>query len=264
MTGAQAFDLLVRQNPVKAAAQDELRARVEVLRPVLPALSPNAHARPRLSRARLLVSLAVLLVGALLVAPAFGLHVPGLNFFDGEPAPQRIVEDFAALDKGAPGVLAPHALPASARLAHRFTLLDGSTADLWIAPTVNGGYCTFIAGYNEGCRQRSDQSVSFATGQRSASDFAISGDVPSESGTREVEVTLSNGDTESVPLVWISAPIDAGFYLYEIPAALAQSGVRVNEVRSLDSNGHTLSSQVIPPEQFPGQPLGKSPPGNRR
>jgi hypothetical protein len=219
--------------------------------------SRRPRTRPRTHKRFAVAAFAALAVAATAVAttPAFGMRGLIASFFEGEPAPQAVVEDFASLDRGAPAQLAPRTAAGSARLAHVFSLSDGRTANLWIAPSADGGYCSFITGYAEGCRQRSDLSVSFASSELSTGGLAIAGDIPAESNATTVSVSLSNGDTESVPLVWVSAPINAGFYLYETPSALAQQGVRPTKVVAVDANGRTVSSNDIPAAQFPGQPL---------
>jgi hypothetical protein len=44
-----------------------------------------------------------------------------------------------------------------------------------------------------------------------------------------------------VPIVWVSAPIDAGFFLYEVPRAHWQAGHRLSELVLEDVNGKELA-----------------------
>ena len=244
MTGTQAFELLVRQNPVATAAQDELRVRVDVRRPVLPALPTDPQTRLRRPSARLLVSLAVLLVGALLVAPAFGFHVPGLDFFHGEQAPPRVVHEFSQLGVGAPPGMDPNVVAGDTRKVETVRV-SGSVQTLWVAPTRAGGLCYVWTDLGGGCDRLGTTPLDIGWSIGGGGADKISGHV-SAAYVDRVEIRFADGTTVTPEITWVSAPINAGFFRSVFSADQQRPGHEVRSVVAFDKDGNVVTEEAAP------------------
>src|SRR5205823_628048 len=55
-----------------------------------------------------------------------------------------------------------------------------------------------------------------------------------------VEVQFEDGSSVTIPVVWVSAPIDAGFFGYEVPAAHLRVGARPTLLILHDAKGNEL------------------------
>jgi hypothetical protein len=218
---------------------DPLVAALEELVPAAPAETGDwsavvaaAAERRRPSRRQLLVAFAALAVLATLVAtPAFGVRslILGLigrtnvSFTSSPGAPNAIKLRFLEFDDGAPPGMAQHPLPDEAK-SITFRGAGGQKHVLWIAPTRSGGFCTIGPG-GGGCLTRNTVSsagpvtiggaYSEARGQKPLMR-SVNGDVLSRS---VATLTLDFADGTSIPLpfVYVSSPIDAGFYFYGVP-----------------------------------------------
>jgi hypothetical protein len=60
-----------------------------------------------------------------------------------------------------------------------------------------------------------------------------------------VVIRFSDGSSVDAPIVWVSAPINAGFYVYDIPADEQSSEVHATAVEAYDENGKLVSKQPI-------------------
>jgi hypothetical protein len=178
------------------------------------------------------------------VTPALGLGGKLVRIFErGEPAPAPLERSFAGLDADAPpgfrtGVVASQT---------RKIVLPGNVA-LWIAPTSRGGFCFFVEGGGGQCDTA--RALTFWP------TFSIGGDL-SHQGVIEngpvlidgsttlddaasVEVQFEDGSSVTIPVVWVSAPIDAGFFGYEVPAAHLRVGARPRLLILRDASGSEL------------------------
>jgi hypothetical protein len=215
------------------------------------------------SRLAVLVAAVVAIVAA---APAFGLGGDFFKFFQsGEPAPPRIVRSFARLDAGAPpgfetGVVAKET---------RKIVMPGGVA-LWIAPTAKGGFCLFVDGGGGQCDATRALAFwpAFSIGGRFTRTGVIdSGPVLIDGwttlkGASSVEIRFEDGHATTIPVVWISAPIDAGFFGYRVPPAQWRVGRRPVLLILRDSSGNELrrdSSAFDVPEFRHGPSTGLAP-----
>jgi hypothetical protein len=222
--------------------------------------------RRRRLRPRLVLAVAAAVAAVVASAPAFGVGGKLVRIFEsGEPAPAPIERSFAALDAGAPPGLATGVVASQTRKI----LLPGNVA-LWLAPTSRGGFCLFIEGGGGQC--------DVARALRFWPTFSIGGDF-SRKGVIEngpvlidgsttlddaasVEVQFEDGSSVTVPVVWVSAPIDAGFFGYEVPAAHLRVGARPTLLILRDANGNELrrdSSAFELPEFRQGPSTGLVP-----
>lgn len=204
-------------------------------------------------RRRLVYVGVALAVATVTVAPALALQGRIVDFFQGGPAPAPVEQAFGSLDVGAPPAMGPHVLPGQARAVRSFDLVGGATTTLWVAPTRNGGFCHMFAGALGGCRSAAENSaqsnyvIGFGmTAPRGRVPFVIGGDVNGNVGIAGLELRFEDGNRVALPLTWVSAPIDAGFYLYPVPSSNWDAGHRPALLVATDASGKEIARQELP------------------
>lgn len=220
------------------------------------------RASRRLQRKRVLwVAVAVSLLLIAVAAPALGLGPPFLDFFSAKHAPKRVVHEFAVMGVGAPRGMNPRVIPGQTRLVTTYQLRNGKQLPLWVAPTRGGGFCYVLGG--GGCVARHaripDRNGDLNVGQLDVGRFSnrglriIEGSVANEQTTK-LELRFADGRRVTLPLLWVSAPISRGFYLYQLTRAQEQPSHRPTEIVALDANGRVLAREVsifrLPPPWF--------------
>ena len=231
---------LLRRGPDDADWSDVLRRSV--------------RARHRRQASALAVLVVALSLG---IAAAYAFGHPIIDFGSAPKGPPKIVNDFGSLQVGAPEGMAPGVLPHQARRITAVSI-DGHEHVLWVAPTKKGGFCDLWTDSVGGCR--ADRHDKFARHiDVSGSPDQLSGSFFQRDGAR-LEVVYADGATDEIPFVWVTAPIDAGFYLYSVPAAHRVSGRGPVEVRLLDEHGNVLARDPTPPLPGPS-PVMHSLPG---
>lgn len=194
--------------------------------------------RPRFALA------AAAVVAVVVAAPAFGLGGKLVRIFEsGEPAPAPIERSFAGLDAGAPPGFQTGVVASQTRKID----LPGNVW-LWIAPTNKGGFCLFVEGGGGQCDAA--RALKFWPTFSIGGDFSHQGVVENGpvlidgsttlSDAASVEVQFEDGSSATIPVVWVSAPIDAGFFAYEVPPAHLRVGARPNLLILRDANGNEL------------------------
>ena len=97
--------------------------------------------RPR-RRPALLIAVVIALLA---VAPTFAFHRAVVDFFSGEPAPERIQLDFAYLREHSAEASArfggPSYTPEGPAREVMRVMLDGESRPLWVVPTTEGAFC---------------------------------------------------------------------------------------------------------------------------
>jgi hypothetical protein len=201
-------------------------------------------ATPRRRVRRQLLPLVAAAIALLVAAPAFGLSGRIARLFSsGAPAPARIQQSFASLDRGAP----PGFRSGVAASQTRRITLPGDVA-LWIAPTDAGGFCVFVEGGGGQCDAARALAFwpTFSIGSDVKPDGVIKGEPVLIDGSTtlqdaaNVEIQFEDGTTVTVPVVWVSAPIDAGFFAYTVPAANLRVGRRPGLLILRDAAGNEL------------------------
>lgn len=165
-------------------------------------------------------------VTAAVAVPALAVSTHVFDFLTGARAPQYIVRSFDSLDRGAPTGMAPQARPGEARRVMTLTLANGKAVDLWVAPTRGGGFCMLFQGFGTSCDARGDVPVAPLEMSRyagSGSTFLVGGST-TIAGVHNVEIVRRGADAAIVSLVTVSAPINASFFLYEVPKGWESSG----------------------------------------
>lgn len=59
-------------------------------------------------------------------------------------------------------------------------------------------------------------------------------------------VDYEDGASDEIPFTWVSPPIDAGFYVYEVPAEHRAFGHRAAVLRAVDAKGDDVVRAAIP------------------
>ena len=188
-----------------------------------------------------------------LVAPAFALRNTVIDFFSSAPASPAAVVDFTQLGRGAPVGMDPRADAAQARTVASRALADGSTMKLYAAPTSTGGFCYLVSGPSValagGCDARRE--IPFAAGFAAdtyPNGVAILHGSTLDPAAQTAEVMTANGRTTNLPLVRVSAPVDASLYFGSIPIMRGSFPLTVT-IR--DSNRQILASKPIPAPPTP-------------
>jgi len=185
-------------------------------------------------------------LAALVVGSAFAFYHEVVDFFSAEPAPERIVVDFGKMRAHASVGLGPDVIPGEARKITPVAI-EGKPRALYVAPTSDGGFC-WRWHYVGSCgRTRPDQ-PSLGGGwleSEHGGPAQISGHLL-DSDIRRLELEYEDGVRTEIPFVWVTAPIDAGFYLFEVPPEQLPAGRRAAVLRALDENGDEIARQEYP------------------
>ena len=253
---------------------DLLELALDDLVPFTPDERPDwadvlARSRPAPSRWRrhprraAALALGLVLV-VVLATPALGvqgyvLHLLGrknVSFGSSPSAPNVVKKQFFDLPVGAPTDMAPQVQAGEARTVATFSIA-GHPRRLWVAPTVQGGYCyTFELDFG-GCRAKAADRDLGARGQFGVTWTAASprlpgaalvgrvgGDLTAPTASR-ITAHYADGATADVPFVWVSRPIAAGFYTYDIPVAHRSRQHRLLDLTLYDGKGKVLGRQTF-------------------
>lgn len=210
------------------------------------------------------------LIAALLATPALGLVRDIIPFWGATKAPQPVVIEFASMNTGAPAGMSPQAVADETREIGQFAFA-GRSHTLWIAPSKDGGFCfEWIGGWG-GCDTERSSGLVWngdlvlpegvpqpSTAGRTVAQIAaeaaklhrqavprwISGYVNS-ARVHDVKVTFTDGTTIEPPITWVSAPINAGFFAYDIPPQEQAKDDHLINVQALDSSGHVVAEQPL-------------------
>jgi len=220
---------------------------------------PRGWRRPR----RMAVVVAATAALALLVvSPAIGLrgHIVRL-FSDAPPAPERVVESLTALEEGAP------ALQGGSSTIDAREVLDepvgfDQRAVVWLAPRTGGGFCSLfelqrLDGTSQGggaecvplmkSRLRFETSLSgsvSSTGEIVSGPVLIDGWV-SLAKADSVDVQFEGGEAVALPFVWVSAPVNVGFFVYGVPQTHWQPGHLPTAIVVRDAEGNKIASEAV-------------------
>jgi hypothetical protein len=202
--------------------EHQLRLRLEALG-AGPATADWAEARGRAERlfrrrTRRVVAFAAA-AAILVVGPALALATDAIDFWSAEPAHPRVVLLFEALEAGYPAHLPEPAL--DERKARRILTreFEWGTWTLSVGPRKNGGFCSYVGWRGGGGGDCTDPGVPLSVSVDSidnVSSARVFGSVSHPDGAY-VEIVLRGGRVKRAELTWVSEPIDAAFFLEEIP-----------------------------------------------
>jgi hypothetical protein len=211
--------------------------------------------RARRSRWGVIALAATIAVVAIAAAPALGIGDGFIDFFGSKPASNSARAGFAKLNVVAPS----RSALANASKAHEiyvFHLASGEHT-LAVAPTGAGSFCWTITYFSDGCQAIVSSHGPYRAGEVSPVKIGlVYTDIPTRAmkqapvliggnvrvaGAQGVQVQFEDGNAATVPLVWVSAPIDAGFFLYELPHDRWSAGRRPVAVAALAADGAVLA-----------------------
>jgi hypothetical protein len=247
--------------------------------------------RLRWTRRRLIAAGIAAVLIALVATPAFGIgsllldligrtNVP---FTGAQKAPFEVKRDFFDLTLFSPPGLGPQAIASQARRVGIFHV-RGRERVLYVAPTREGGYCWIFTDAFGGCHATRPaprpgkpppgtvkpsllgltwigSPVRLAPrGKRIAGSpphaRQVGGDLRARNA-HTLQVEYEDESTNDMPFIYVSKPIDAGFFLYAIPKGHERLGTRVRAVSVLDIDGRVLARQAISyrlPRRLPRPP----------
>ena len=194
----------------------------------------------RVSRARRRHGIysAVLLTALVVVgvASAYALGHPIVDFNTAEKGPTNVVNDFGELEVSAPENMTPGLLPDQARKIPGL-YLDGKPYAFYVAPTKSGGFCSTIGGCVR-VGDRPELMDDILWGLETGKRFERFSGAFIEKNADRLVLSYADGTSEEVPFVWVSAPIDAGFFVLS-PAN------RPAKLTLYDSRGEVIARESI-------------------
>ena len=181
-------------------------------------------------------------VGVLLVGSALAFYGRVVDFLSAEPAPERIVIEFDKLGAVVRGAgLGPNVISSEARKITSL-VVDGEPRPLYVAPTSDGGFCWQWHFVGKCGRIRPDEpsvGTGWLEGEHGGARLVF-GHVL-DSSIQRLELEYEDGLRTDIPLVWVTAPIDAGFYQFEVPPEHLLVGHRTALIRALDEGGNEVA-----------------------
>ncbi|MFN2470653.1 MAG: hypothetical protein ABR583_06635 [Gaiellaceae bacterium] len=194
---------------------------------------------------------AVVVAALVLAAPAFALERLVVDFFSAERAPERIQLEYARMEVIAPRAagLTPIAGEARKVLETRFR---GRRTVMWVAPTRAGGFCWrwVFGSCFDPSRARvhgpaADQFRFNVVWEGNETMTAAGGAVVFPELER-LEIRYADGEGEEIPFTWVSEPIGAGFFVFDVPDEHRGVGRRVIELVALDGEGDVIAQEPAP------------------
>lgn len=231
---------------------------------------PASQRRVVTRRRLLLLAGAAAFVVVLTATPALGLIRDVLPFWSAPKAPENVQVEFSSMNTGAPARMSPQALAGDTREIGQFRF-GGRTHTLWVAPAKQGGFCFEWVGGWGGCNTIGDTfawngdlvipagvaAPSTATdatpverlkaveeGHKLAVPTWISG-YALTARVHDVAISFSDGTIVHPQITWVSAPINAGFFAYDIPARYQTKDDHLVSVTALDVNGAVVKEQPL-------------------
>jgi hypothetical protein len=206
----------------------------------------------RVRRRSTLALAGAIVVGLAIAVPASGLPHDIINWFSAPTAPEPTQKSFQSLDIGAPAGMAP-GVSGSARSVMD-ARIEGKDVHLWVAPTRGGGFCLELEDYGGGCDRDRQLPINWTIGEHTAKSLAvISGDVLSPQ-VNHLEVRFASGQSVSIPVVYVSEPINASFFIYRLPAGGPQTGDWPATLQAVRDDGSVIASTTLPSFRVPTPP----------
>ena len=218
-----------------------------------------ACARSRRTRRALVLAAAVSVLVIVIVTPAFGVRGAvsdlfgreDVNFEQTPTAPSVTKREFASMSTGAPAGMDPGVVAGQTRLAGTFKV-GGVERALWVAPTAAGGFCYLWQHLGGGCLNgprepgqiKLDGSFVLRPGSDAPTMEKLAGIVYDDSAT-ELRLTFEDGRTAPLRFIYISQPINAGFFAYNPTAAEQEVGHRPLRLTLLNADGATLARASV-------------------
>ena len=226
---------------------------------VLARARSGAITRRRRPPRRLAVAAAVATVVAASTAVAFGWPGRVVDFFQSPPAPQSVEHFFDTFNVAVPQGMS-HATLGQARevMTASFDANDIPPTNhptehtLYVAPRAGGGFCFLWTEAGGGCADPEDATAATTNpGARALGvdwfqgDYATVTDGYVRGDAQTVEARFADGTSVTLPVTWVSAPIDAGFFAYVVPSSHWTTSDALSSVVALDANGNVVGKDDI-------------------
>jgi hypothetical protein len=123
---------------------------------------------------------------------------------------------------------------------------------LLVVPTREGGFCYTMETFG-GCGAEPQQRAAHILGAtwELANPFGsiirVVGGWVLDARATSVQVQYKDGTHDTTPLLYVSKPIDAGFFIFGVPSEHLTATARVKSVVALDKDGHVLARESAPP-----------------
>ena len=227
--------------------------------------------RPRRIASRRAVVWAFVLASLLVVlfaTPAFGLLRDWIGrkdvAFNGKTAPFVIKREFADMSLGQPKSWDPQVIASESRKVVVFKAF-GRHYVLYVAPTRKGGFCWTIVGMGGSCASARHTPSSYpgepagnvnsyllgvmsgmqrVPGTRAQFHGELSGTVFAENAA-SLRIEYEDHSFVQVPFVYVSEPINAGFFFWGRPSGHRRVGTRPAAVSIRDSHGKLIARVVV-------------------
>jgi hypothetical protein len=220
----------------------------------------RAAPRRRQSTVRLALAAAVVVVALATSAVAVGWPGAVVDFFQAPPAPQSVAHFFDTFNADVPSNMNPNATVGEPREVMTATFdansippaNDPTTHTLYVAPRTEGGFCFLWTDYGGGCADPQDAAAATTSpGARVlgvewlAGDYATFVDGYVRGDAQTVEARFADGTSVTLPVTRVSAPIDAGFFAYNVPSSHWTTSDALASLVALDANGNVVGQDDI-------------------
>jgi hypothetical protein len=134
--------------------------------------------------------------------------------------------------------------------------IDGKVHTLFVAPTKRGGFCYEWSDLGGGCRANRHARYASrldAGGMYGAHGLEILEGSFFQARGERLTLTFADGTTEDVPFTWVTAPIDAGFYVFRVPDAHRSDATRAVSLALYDKDGKLIDREPVMGGELPPQ-----------
>jgi hypothetical protein len=223
-------------------------------------LARARSARPRRAPQRIAVAAAVVVLAATVTAVALGWPGRVVDFFKAPAAPQSVKAFFGDHGLATPGRVSPWAKLGQGREIMTATFDANNLPPthpimhtLYVAPRADGGFCFLWTDLGGSCADPEDAANARMNPAARAARFVwlandytgfVDGWVRPD--VKTVQARFADGTTAAVPVTWVSAPINAGFFAYVVPPSHLTRDDALTAVAALDANGNVVASQTFP------------------
>lgn len=225
------LDMLAAANPVPHSMEHKLAEEASALfQPLVDRARREERSTPSppafLRRPLLAAALALLVIGAV-VGPALAFRAQIIDFFTATQAPKGVVVDFARLEVeqkvSVPNGVFPNVHFRDARRIA--SVRTGTTRSvLYVAPASDRSFCAMWAPTDAPrcySPQRARGALRFAELSWSSMYPALGVDTVEGvvyARGASVDLQYADGVKIAIPYIWVTAPINAGFFIYRVPA----------------------------------------------
>jgi hypothetical protein len=212
----------------------------------------RAEPNPRLRRVprHVVLAAAVAVLAVTVTAVAFGWPQTFVDFFSSPSAPENVKNLFGGQNVAAPSGMSPEAIPGEAREitsatfdADHIGASHPTLHTLYVAPRKGGGFCYLWTDFSGGCVDATTAKGPLSMSWVGNDYTVVVGGSVRAGAARTVEARFADGATATIPITWVSPPIDAGFFVYPVPPAHQTRADALASVVALDADGNVIGRQ---------------------